>query len=492
MISLTYAGAGGGKTTSLVDSVCEQIPHLNSNRFLCVITYTNDAERDIRKRLSDLADVPRNVFIGTIHSFLFRFIIKPHFDDGANFSIVSELAKKEEVIAGYIDWAKRTISDPDKRKNVINANWSKRKAEIYSKLINSQLMTYDQIVKISRELVSKSKIRNAVANKVQCLFVDEYQDTYKWQHDIFLKIYSCKKTDFFVVGDPNQSIYGFSYGASENNAVKPKKYEDFPICQVRSFCDSYNEKIINYRSSKEIVDVANLFNQSFQQKSYMGVFSPVVAIETPSHDEIYNIFHAKREELGLDGKVFYLSQYNDTLLPYIEKIEDDPVGRRCIRSVEACVSQLVGMSVIRLCESNSITRIQFRALSVLVGKQDSIDLPVVNKIFLNKFGRKLVCSQQKLGKAVPFEVNIKTGHRALTIHKSKGLEAESVLVILNSNKHINKLLKRKDLMKSEKDDDLRLGYVSFTRAKKLLVIACKEEVSPQNKIELKKLNIEVV
>ena len=49
MISVVYAGAGGGKTTSMVDAVCEKVPLLKSHRFLCVITYTNDAARNIRE-----------------------------------------------------------------------------------------------------------------------------------------------------------------------------------------------------------------------------------------------------------------------------------------------------------------------------------------------------------------------------------------------------------------------------------------------------------
>ena len=488
MISVTYAGAGGGKTTSMVDSVCRTIPDLNPNKFLCIITYTNDAARDIKERLSEQTDVPNNVFVGTIHSFLYRFIFKPHFDGGADFSIVSQLANKDELMKSYIKWAEENIDDPEKRKNVVKAGWEKKKSGIYEKLLDSHLVTYDQLVKKSKELVSKAKIRNAVATKLQYLFVDEYQDTYKWQHDIFLQLYKCKKTELYVIGDPNQSIYGFSYGTSENNAVRPKQYEDFPICKVKDSCDHYLEKNINHRSSKEIVDLANTFNQAFQQTSKMGKFTPVRAVESSCSQEIYDSFHAARETLGLTGKVFYISKNNSTLIPYesnITSVAETP----SIRSIESCVAQCVGMSIKKLCESNRISRIQFRALSVLMGKESCIDLPTVKMAFLSKFGKKLVFLKQDLGANKPYIADSGASERALTIHKSKGLEAESVLFILNSNKHLDKLLKKKSLMKSTTDDDLRLGYVALTRAEKLLVIACKEVINPMNRAALEKINV---
>lgn len=349
-------------------------------------------------------------------------------------------------------------------------------------------MTYDQLVRMSKDLVSKAKIRNAISNKIQYLFVDEYQDTYKWQHEIFLAIYKCKRTDFFVVGDPNQSIYGFSYGTSENNAVRPKSYEEFPICQVKKIGDFYEEKIINYRSSKEIVDLANTFNKTFQQISDMGKFTPVRAIEASCPQIIYGLFHSIRKELNLDGTVFYLSLNNRNLLPYKAK-NSTVIGTSCIRSVEAGVSQCVGMSIKKMCDANMISRLQFRAFSVLVGNDGGIDLPILKKIYLNKFGRELICLQQELGEVKPIVESLEANHRAMTVHKSKGLEAESVLLILNSNNHLEKILTKKILMKSTTDDDLRLGYVALTRAKKLLVVACAEVINSKNRASLEKLNV---
>jgi DNA helicase-2/ATP-dependent DNA helicase PcrA len=181
--------------------------------------------------------------------------------------------------------------------------------------------------------------------------------------------------------------------------------------------------------------------------------------------------------------------HKTTLLPYVDKIDTSQGRGVCIRSKEACVSQCVGMSIKKLSEANMINRLQFRALSVLVGREVNIDLPTIKRVFSSKFGRELIFRKQELGNIAPTLIDNSSGYRALTVHKSKGLEAESVLIILNSNNHINKLLTKKELMKSTTDDDLRLGYVAFTRAEKLLVIACKEIISPSNRAALEKLNV---
>ena len=67
--------------------------------------------------------------------------------------------------------------------------------------------------------------------------------------------------------------------------------------------------------------------------------------------------------------------------------------------------------------------------------------------------------------------------RILTIHKSKGLEADGVLVVAENRKQFFKWLtmRSKDL-KNEKDEEYRLGYVAYSRAKRVLALACLEKV----------------
>ncbi|MBP6664776.1 MAG: ATP-binding domain-containing protein, partial [Chitinophagales bacterium] len=73
-----------------------------------------------------------------------------------------------------------------------------------------------------------------------------------------------------------------------------------------------------------------------------------------------------------------------------------------------------------------------------------------------------------------------------TIHSSKGLEATSVLVIAKDNKELSEWLNF-EKANSELDDTYRLGYVAFSRARDMLVIACLEEINEANKQNLTNL-----
>lgn len=75
---LTLAGPGSGKTTDMVKQIINNMELLDYNREMAIITYTNASVDDIKKKLVQEAVVPSNVFIGTIHSFLVRYFIKPY------------------------------------------------------------------------------------------------------------------------------------------------------------------------------------------------------------------------------------------------------------------------------------------------------------------------------------------------------------------------------------------------------------------------------
>ena len=76
-LKIIIAGPGAGKTYNLKNEAINILPYLDRNRFCAVITYTNAATEELRQRISSEIQIPPNVFIGTIHGFLIRFIIEP-------------------------------------------------------------------------------------------------------------------------------------------------------------------------------------------------------------------------------------------------------------------------------------------------------------------------------------------------------------------------------------------------------------------------------
>lgn len=80
-----------------------------------------------------------------------------------------------------------------------------------------------------------------------------------------------------------------------------------------------------------------------------------------------------------------------------------------------------------------------------------------------------------------------------SIHKAKGLEAESVLVVAKNKNELKKWLTTdyEDRYK-DKNDTCRIGYVGFTRAKQILCIACKETIDNPIRTKLRELGVEIV
>lgn len=74
---VTLAGPGAGKTTDLIQQIVKVIPNVSVNREIAVITYTNASANDLREKLMEKMSIPKNLFVGTIHSFLFKYYIQP-------------------------------------------------------------------------------------------------------------------------------------------------------------------------------------------------------------------------------------------------------------------------------------------------------------------------------------------------------------------------------------------------------------------------------
>ena len=170
--TVKIAGPGAGKTHDMVDIITNHIPTLKPNRFLAAITYTNEATNLIRARLQSQLKLPANVFIGTIHSFLIRFIIEPY-------AYLYDLIPLNKC---YIDAAKVTFKTSN---HFIKRNVEIKNAE---KLASKGFVTFDKILEKSYELVSNQKVCLALSNRLQYVFIDEYQDSRMYQHLILKNV----------------------------------------------------------------------------------------------------------------------------------------------------------------------------------------------------------------------------------------------------------------------------------------------------------------
>ncbi|RSK36627.1 UvrD-helicase domain-containing protein [Bhargavaea beijingensis] len=237
--TLVLAGPGAGKTHHIINRVIDKIPLLDPERHLVVITYTNAATLEIKERLSRKVDIPPNVFIGTIHSFLIRFFLKPY---GKLLGLLPE-----DVIYKGID----IIAKDKIEENVIKA-----------KIVEKGIVPYEKVVSLSNNIMENKVIRNLISNRLQFLFVDEFQDADSGQYKIFEQIRIVGSTEIYYVGDPEQSIMSF-----QNKGRKIPTMENRVISKAIKNTMINKEYLLgNHRSSKTIIDFINHFHTSIKQE----------------------------------------------------------------------------------------------------------------------------------------------------------------------------------------------------------------------------------
>ncbi len=505
-LKIIIAGPGAGKTYNLKNEVINYLPNLNSNRFCAVITYTNAATEELRQRISTDIQIPPNVFIGTIHSFLIRFVIGPF----------GHLVGLVPVEKNYID-------------NVKSNNPQKKNA-IQKKLSDRGIITFDKVLQLSKEIIKNRSVKKILINRLQFLFVDEYQDSKKNTHKFFLKIIKDIKRSYFI-GDKLQYIYGFT---NRNNKDKDLSITPF-VDLINKFPNNIEEIIINFRSSKAIVQLINNYiEEKFKQSSksndnaipvyFINDAEPAVIIESYNQlktqhkiDQIHRINIEKATKSFL--KDFYLTsdwiKKDNKRRPKLSSVYDILNGKvlrlekgnhrinSILQEVSRCILAVVGVKKHDFIESK-YDEIEYRKFCFAMGrclKRRNFNSPehrinLIRKQFREKFN---IIDDSERQVDVEKSLDEFSNNKSIilshypescysSIHSAKGLESTAVLAIAYSKNELEKWLnfqKANDNL----DDNYRLGYVAFSRARDMLCIACLEKISDAIKNELESLNI---
>ena len=287
---LVLAGAGSGKTRVLTHRVAYIVKELGVPGWnILAITFTNKATAEMRERLEILLGPDNGVWVSTFHSFsasmLRKFADKIGFKN--NFSIYDETDSKrviakamrelhidnqqlKDVIKEHISRAKNAGMDPDEYFNEINgltdfAYDIKRVYERYNELLTaSNAMDFDDLLHRMKEVLTVSEeALQYCRRRFRYIHVDEFQDTNKVQYEI-VKLIAGEHGNIFVVGDDDQSIYGWR-GAEIKNILNFDK--EFPDAKVYKLVE-------NYRSTPEILEAANKlihYNTERHEKSLVPI-----------------------------------------------------------------------------------------------------------------------------------------------------------------------------------------------------------------------------
>ena len=269
---LVLAGAGSGKTrvlTSRIAYLVEEKGVYPSS--ILAITFTNKAANEMKERLAAMIDGASSMWVCTIHSMCVR-ILRQFADRrgfNKNFSIYSE-TERANVIKKAL--AECGMEDEPQLKNVkfhiANAKMLGQSPEEYAEN-NADLKGIRDIVRVYAAYCDHLKKNNALdfddlltetlrllesdrealeylSGRFRYIHVDEFQDTNGVQYSI-VKLLASVHGNLFVVGDDDQSIYGWR-GAKLENILGFEK--DFPGAKVYKL-----ER--NYRSTKNILKLAN-------------------------------------------------------------------------------------------------------------------------------------------------------------------------------------------------------------------------------------------
>ena len=270
---LVSAGAGSGKTRLLTYRIAYLITekHVPPQNILA-ITFTNKAANEMKERIHDVAPGGELVTVCTFHSFCARMLrMYASFIPGykENFTIFSETdtAKIYKDIFKQLNITDETTKCNFKH-NVSTIKNENMTIEEYKKIFSydrdlpeferfylmyqdelkkNNAMDFDDLLVNFYKLISTNQnVLASIQNKYTYFSVDEFQDTNKLQYDI-IKLLASKTRNLLIVGDEDQSIYGWRGANIDNIFNFTREFKDVKIFKLEQ----------NYRSTKKILERAN-------------------------------------------------------------------------------------------------------------------------------------------------------------------------------------------------------------------------------------------
>lgn len=290
------AGPGAGKTHWLIEhikNILGNSTRLGKTRNIACLTYSNVGVDTIKKRLGTSV---QQVEVSTLHSFLYRHIVKPYVwcvadkydlnvklidghDDIGHYKLqdwISSDFKSLKYVSNNRDFAKNCLN---KQQWVFVGNELRRQISLrddrnkpyekflknskYEKYLNYKkfywqegTLSHDDVLFFSYEIIKQTSfVLEILRAKFPYFLIDEFQDTNPIQVQI-LKLLAEKETIVGIIGDKAQSIYGFQGAA-------PQQFIDFSLPNLQDYVMKDNR-----RSTNQIIDLLNYVRTDISQNNY--------------------------------------------------------------------------------------------------------------------------------------------------------------------------------------------------------------------------------
>ena len=523
------AGPGAGKTHWLIGQIkhiLSDAKDLGLSRKVGCITYTNKATENI---LSQVGANNNRLEVSTIHAFLYKNIIKPYFHliaeeegfaidklDGpdetiiSSYGFVSDLMKTNRMGMLIKDHANKSY---ELKQTVEDYRWvltgkgielqktikypripgiGEKYVLAYKKKVWSEygIMHHDDVLYFTYKLVEKEpRIVQLLVARYPYLLIDEYQDSSSIQHWLFTKLADegCRIT---LIGDKSQSIYTFA-GAYIANI------DTFTAPGIKTFTIADN-----HRSTQNIVDFLNKIRPEFTQKSLREeCFEKVTIIcgnSTTAYTEASTIcgneelfaLTWKNEDANIMKLGIEASGKKEDLLGHLSEYDSNSDRRRIVVNVITGIEnarQLIMDEAVKYIAKG----FRLNTKHISQKKEAIIRMHSLLKMYDEYSNGTLLDFLEKLreidesipkvmkGKVLeaykkPYKDYAKSVNYTddnthfITIHKSKGLGFDNVLLVFPEKEVALNFLQNTDLQQA--DDDHRLYYVACSRAKNRLFI----------------------
>lgn len=298
-----FAGAGSGKTRSLITTL-EYLDQkkglylMEHGKQIAVITYTNAACDEIGRRLQY-----KTIFmVSTIHSFLWDLIKNFQIDikawvESEIEAEIEELQFKQSKSKGGDAAAKRADKIEHKKKRLEKIKKVKR----FSYNPNGQnagfdSLSHEEVIKMGAAFIAtEATMQQILVSKYPVLLIDESQDTKKALVDALLGVYKTHKDHWAIgmFGDTMQKIY--TDGKDQLEDSVPKEWA-FPV------------KVMNHRSAKRIVCLANTIRRLFDDKEQRprtdakeGLVRLFIASSQSNKEQVEEFVASKMSEFTSDA-----------------------------------------------------------------------------------------------------------------------------------------------------------------------------------------------
>ena len=324
---LIFAGAGSGKTRVLTHKIAFLIKEdIVKAEEILAVTFTNKAAEVMKQRVTKLMkNKVQEINIGTFHSICARILRNEirHLGFSKDFAIYDRtdqisllkiiLAEENipknilmpKTVRNKISYFKSQLINPNHAMKSVKTAQDKSIIDVYKSYNNSlkenNAVDFDDLLNFPLDIFNNHpRILNKYQKLWKYILVDEYQDTNKAQF-LLVKMLAEKHRNICVVGDDDQSIYGWR-GADIRNILDFEK--DFPECETYTLEN-------NYRSTNQILHAAQSVVRNNSDRvdkdllSVNGEGDLIGVIET--HDEMEEadaVINALEKEIKMKKRTF--------------------------------------------------------------------------------------------------------------------------------------------------------------------------------------------